>query len=146
MTTNEAIAKYNFISKAVLSGDLSKEMKVKVMTMRIELSKIKKSFDEDSKAFADQIVTDDFRNLAMKQDKTDEEKVEYSKQEAEINEAYIAYIQQLGQKEVNVDTTLTVDEYNELMVVNVDNDVEINGQKISAGDYLEILYTLFVKE
>ena len=51
MTTNEAIARYNFISKVLLKNgndELSKEMKVKVMSMRIELSKINKQFDEFS--------------------------------------------------------------------------------------------------
>ena len=65
MTTNEAIAKYNFISKVLLQNgndELSKELKVKVMTMRIDLSKIKKTFDEDSKALVDELITDDINS------------------------------------------------------------------------------------
>lgn len=149
MTTNEAIAKYNFISKVVLKNgneELSKELKVKVMSMRIELSKIKKAFDEDTKTFIDGIVTEDFKNLAQKQNKTEEEQVEYTNQERNINEAYQEYIIQLSNKEVDVKSELSADEFNEIVVVNSGNDVEINGNKIPAADFLEILYTLFVKE
>ena len=64
MTTNEAIAKYNFISKVILQNgneELSKDLKVKVMAMRIELNKIKKSVDEDSRTFVDELLTEDFK-------------------------------------------------------------------------------------
>ena len=148
MTTNEAIARYNFISKVLLKNgndELSKEMKVKVMSMRIELSKIKKQFDEDTKAFIDQMVTDDFKTLAQKQDKTEEEQAEYREQESKINEAYSEYVIQLGNKDVEVNAEFTINEYNDIVAVNADNNVEINGNKIPAGDFLEILYTLFVK-
>lgn len=149
MTTNEAIAKYNFISKVLMkdgNDELSKELKIKIMSMRIELSKVKKSFDEDCKEFAEQIITDDFRNLAQKQDKTEEEKTKYLEEEAKINEAYAGYINQRSTKEVEINTEFTADEYNEIVGVNASNDIEINGAKIPAGDFLEILYNLFVKE
>ena len=149
MTTNEAIAKYNFISKVILQDgneELSKDLKVKVMAMRIELSKIKKSFDEDSKAFVDELITDDFRNLAQKQDRTEEEEAEYRAQEAKINEAYADYIIKLGNKEVDIESELTKDDFNEIVNVNSGNNVEINGNKIPAADFLEIIYSLFVKE
>ena len=149
MTTNEAIAKYNFISKVILQNgneELSKDLKVKVMAMRIELNKIKKSFDEDSKTFVDELLTEDFKTLAQKQDKTQEEEAEYKLQEAKVNEAYADYVVKLGNKEVDVESTLTLDEFNEIVSVNSGNNVEINGNKIPAADVLEIIYNLFVKE
>jgi len=39
-----------------------------------------------------------------------------------------------------------MDEYSEIVEVNAGNDVEINGNKIPAADFLEIVYDLFVKE
>ena len=119
MTTNEAIAKYNFISKVILQNgneELSKDLKVKVMAMRIELNKIKKSFDEDSKTFVDELLTEDFKTLAQKQDKTQEEETEYKLQEAKVNEAYADYVVKLGNKEVDVESTLTLDEF-KLMIL-----------------------------
>ena len=121
MTTNEAIAKYNFISKVILQNgneELSKDLKVKVMAMRIELNKIKKSFDEDSKTFVDELLTEDFKTLAQKQDKTQEEEAEYKLQEAKVNETYADYVVKLGNKEVDVESTLTLDEFNEIVNVN----------------------------
>ena len=52
MTTNEILTMQNYLTKIVLkNGDseLSKDLKVKIMKMRIEMSKIRKSFDEDLK-------------------------------------------------------------------------------------------------
>lgn len=150
MTTNEALAMYNFISKAKLKdgdAELSKEMKVKIMSMRIELGKIRKSFDEDVKEFADSVIPDELRELASKQDKTEEEEAQFNALNDKVNGEYNAYIIQRGQKEVDVEkSVLTLDEFNELVEVNAGNDVEINGQKIASGDYLEILYSLFVEE
>lgn len=148
MTANEAIAKYNFISKVLLKsedGELSKEMKVKIMTMRIELSKIKKSFDEDSKEFAENIITEDFRKLAQKADRTEEEETEFKKQETNINDTYLEFLKNLGNKEYDIKATLTEDEYAEIMTVNINNDIVVNGNSINAGDFLEIIYSLFVE-
>ena len=39
---------------------------------------------------------------------------------------------------------VTQDEYNEILEVNAGNDVEINGTKLTAPDFLEVLYSLFV--
>ncbi len=50
MTTNEALVKQNFITKVILKegdNELSKELKVKIMGMRIKLAKVRKEFDED---------------------------------------------------------------------------------------------------
>ena len=69
--------------------------------------------------------------------------IEWNKQ---IQDEYSAYVAKRGQEEVNVETKLTEDEYNQIIEVNADNDVEINGQKLNAADFLEILYTLFVEE
>ena len=50
MTTNEVLTRHNFVSKLLLKdGDkeLSRDLKVKVMGMRIEYGKIRKHFEED---------------------------------------------------------------------------------------------------
>jgi hypothetical protein len=45
-----------------------------------------------------------------------------------------------------IDDSFTMDEYSDIVDVNSGNDVEINGNKIKATDFLEIIYDLFVKE
>jgi hypothetical protein len=149
MTVNEALIKQNFISKILLKKDeseLSKELKVKIMGMRIKFGKIRKEFDEDVQEAIKGFTPEGFAELAQKQDKTEEEVKNFEEMNKKINDEYQAYIIKRGQEEVSIDAKLTEDEYNELIEVNADNDVEINGQKINAADFLEILYTLFVEE
>lgn len=149
MTTNEALIKQNFIAKVLLKKDdneLSKELKVKIMGMRIKLGKVRKEFDEDVQEAVKGFTPEGFAELVQKQEKTEEETKKVEEWNKQINEEYQAYVVKRGQDEVSVDARLTEDEYNELIEVNADNDVEINGQKLNAADFLEILYTLFVEE
>ena len=149
MTVNEALIRQNFISKILLKnddGELSKALKVKIMQMRIKLGKVRKEFDEDVQEAIKGFTPDGYAELAQKQDKTDEEKKKVEDWNKQIQEDYNEFVIKRGQEEVVVDVKLTEDEYNEILEVNAANDVEINGQKISAADFLEILYTLFVEE
>ena len=186
MTLNELLTKQNFLSKIQLkNGDseLSKSLKVKVMSNRIEYAKVRKQFDEDTQEFIRNLTDEHFRELQNKPDKTEEEVAELTKLTNEANESYTEYVTnkgleevsckekpiteeeiknfeemnkkindeyqtyiiKRGQEEVSIDTKLTGDEYNELIEVNADNDVEINGNKLSAADFLEIFYTLFIE-
>ena len=64
-----------------------------------------------------------------------------------VNLEYQEFLIQKGKEEVDIiDDTLTMDEYSDILDINAGNDVEINGNKISAVDLLEIIYDLFVKE
>lgn len=151
MTTNEILAMQNYLTKIVLkNGDseLSKDLKVKVMKMRIEMSKIRKAFDEDLKQFMDELISDRFKELRDKpeDERTKEEKKEFEQLIAKANSDYEVYIRQRSQDEVTLNTcTFTEDEFNEILEVNSDIEAEINGIKMSAADILEAVYVLFVK-
>ena len=148
MTINEVMIRHNFISKILFKdGDssLSKDLKVKIMSMRIEYGKIRKQLEEDLKEFVNTLTTDDMKILASKVDKTPEEEAQIESWNRQINEDYNAYIDKRGKEEVNVtNISLTEDEYNQIVEVNAGNDVEINGTKLSAPDFLEVIYSLFV--
>ncbi len=150
MTTNEVLARQNFITKVIFKdGDasLSKDLKVKIMAMRIEYSKVRKSFDEDVQEFVKGLTTDEFNELQNKSDRTEEEDTRLKELTDQLNEDYMAYVQKRGQEEVDVvNKSFTEDEYNEIVDVNSGNDVEINGQKLSSADFLEVIYALFVEE
>ena len=151
MTTNEILAMQNYLTKIVLkNGDseLSKDLKVKVMKMRIEMSKIRKAFDEDLKQFMDELISDRFKELRDKpeDERTEEEKKEFEQLIAKANSDYEVYIRQRSQDEVTLNTcTFTEDEFNEILEVNSGIEAEINGIKMSAADILEAVYVLFVK-
>lgn len=149
MTTNEVLARHNFITKVQFKdGDaqLSRELRVKIMAMRIEYGKIRKAFDADLQEFVTSATPEGFQELQAKSDKTDEEVKKLEEMVEKLNSEYNEYVLTRGKEEVNItNKTLTEDEYNQIMEVNTGNDVEINGQKLSAADFLEILYTLFVE-
>ena len=152
MTTNEVLTKQNFLTKLVLKdneNELSKNLKVKIMKMRIEYAKVRKAFDEDLQEFVKDLAPERFRELQQipENERTDEQNQELTELTNKINEDYNAYIIQRGQDEVNVNTTsFTEEEFEEILEVNSGNDVEINGTKVPAADFMEIIYTLFVAE
>lgn len=149
MTTNDAIIRHNFISKVIFKdGDtaLSKDLKIKIMSMRIEYGKIHKIFDSDVQEFTQGIIEDRFKELQQKERNSEEEK-EFNELVNKYNQETNAYISKRAMDPVEVkEFTLNMDEYSEIMDVNSVNDVTINEQNIKAPDFLEVLYDLFVSE
>lgn len=150
MTTNEVLTRHNFVSKLLLKdGDkeLSRDLKVKVMGMRIEYGKIRKQFDEDVQEFVKGLNSDRLTELQQKGDRTEAEEKELQELTDKLNGDYRAYVDSRLKEDVAVsDKKFTEDDYAELVEVNAGNDVEINGTKLQATDFLEILYTLFFEE
>lgn len=149
MTANEALVKQNFISKVLLkNGDaaLSKDLKVKVMNMRIKLGKVRKDFDNDVQEAIKDLTPEGFQELAQNNNRTEEEEAKFQEMNKKLNEDYQAFIIERGKDEVNIEAHITEDEYAQILEVNADNDVDINGQKLSAPDFLEVFYSLFVDE
>ena len=150
MTTNEVLTRHNFVSKLLLKdGDkeLSRDLKVKVMGMRIEYGKIRKQFDEDVQEFVKGLNSDKLTEIQQKGDRTEAEEKELQELTDKLNGDYRAYVESRLKEEVTVsDKSFTEADYAELVEVNAGNDVEINGTKLQATDFLEILYTLFFDE
>ena len=149
MILNEVLTRQNIISEIELkegNKELSKELKVRIMRIRLAYNKVKKAFDEDVKEFVEQITTDEYKELAQKQNRTEEEEKKYNELTTKINSDYIEFVNQKGFEEVKetFDDKLNEDEYAEILDVNSGNDVEINGVKIKAADLMEIFYELFV--
>lgn len=141
------MVKHNFITKVLLrDGDkeLSKDLKVRLMSMRIELSKVRKQLEEDLQEAVKELTPKGYQELIMKENKTEEDKAQVEAWNKQINEEYNAYVDKRGKEEVQIDTTLSEDEFAQIIEVNAGNDVEINGTKLNAADFLEVLYSLFV--
>ena len=150
MILNEILTRQNVITKILLSHgnkELPKELKVKIMRMRMAYSKIKKQFDEDTQEFSKQIISDELRDLANKSDRTPEENKLFNELNSKANAEYQEYLIQKGKEEVKdfTDTVLTEDEYADILDINSDGEYEVNGQKITAVDLMEAVYELFVK-
>ena len=150
MILNEILTRQNVITKILLSHgnkELPKELKVKIMRMRMAYSKIKKQFDEDTQEFSKQIISDELRDLANKSDRTPEENERFNKLNSKANAEYQEYLIQKGKEEVKdfTDAVITDDEYADILDINSDGEYEVNGQKIKAADLMEAVYELFVK-
>lgn len=151
MTLNDVLTKQNVITKVILKdGDkeLPKELKVKIMRIRMAYNKIKKQFDADAQEFTNQIITDELRELSEKADRTPEEDARFNQLNNKTNSEYQEYLIQKGLEEVLdiPDDTLSLDEYSDILDVNSGNDVEINGNIIKAADLMEIIFDLFINE
>ena len=147
MTLNEVLIRHNFITKLLLkdgNSELTKELKVKIMGMRIALSKFRAQFDQDAQEAIQGFKPSDFDVLAQKQDRTPEEEKELKEMSDKLTEEYNAFVIAKGNELVSFDKKFTEEEFGEIMEVNADNDVEINGNKLNAADFLEVIYGLFV--
>ena len=150
MTLNDVLTKQNVITKIILKdGDkeLPKELKVKIMRIRMAYNKIKKQFDDDTQEFTNQIISDELRELANKSERTPEEEARFNELNDKTNSEYQEYLIQNGFEEVKdtPDDVITMEEYSDILDVNSGNDVEINGNSVKAADLMEIVFDLFVK-
>lgn len=148
MILNEVLTRQNVFTKILLKDnekELPKELKVKIMRIRLAYSKIKKNFDTEVQEFAEQLITDEYKELSSKE-RTSEENVIFEKLSNSINSEYQEFLIQKGTEDVSmIDDTLTEEEYFKILEVNIENDIEINGNKILAPEFLEIVYNMFVK-
>lgn len=153
MTFNEILSKQNVLNAVLLKdgdNELSKELKVKIVRLRIAFSKIRKQFDDDLQEFVKELAPERFKELQQKPEdqRTDEEKEEFEQLSAKINTDYNEFIIQKGNEEVTftTDDKFTDEEFDTLININAGNQVEINGNKIKAEELMEIFYTLFVNK
>ena len=94
MVLNDVLTKQNLITKILLANsgkELPKELKVKIMRIRMSYNKIKKQFDEDTQEFSKQIVSDELRDLANKTDRTPEEEAKFNELNTKANSEYQEY-------------------------------------------------------
>ena len=146
MTLNEILIRQQFVNKIVLKNnenELPKELKVKVMSMRIALNKIRAQYDKDSQEAIEGLKPEGFNDLYMKEVKTDEESKKLDEWIAKLTEEHNVFLIEKGKEEVEFNKTFTEEEFADLVDTN-SNTVDINGNQLRAEDFLEILYTLFV--
>lgn len=148
MILNEVLNKQFFLSKVLLEKEgkeLPKELKVKIMRLRIKYNKYKNNFDEDVKVFVEQCTPQELKDLASKEDRTEEENNLLTELSNKLNAEYQEFVIQKGQDvvEENLQSKpLTMADYEE--IVDVNSGVTI--QELPGADFLEIIYNLFVEE
>jgi len=151
MTLNDIVSKYNLIKqlKFEYNGkEFSKQLKLKIIKMRIEYGKYKKALDSDIKEFTNELVSERYKNLMNIPNKNTEELEEFNQLEQSYNKDISEYIESRSNdiiENVN-DWKFSELEYEEIIDLNSANDVEINGMKISAPDYLELIYDMLIEK
>lgn len=150
MILNEVLSKQNVFTKIILKDgekELSKELKIKIMRIRMAYNKIKKNFDAEVSEFISELAPEELKILNSNTDRTPEEEARFIELTNKVNSEYYEFLTQKGLENVpTLDDSLTESEYEEIVEVNAGNDVEFNGNKVSAVDFLEIVHDLFVKD
>ena len=127
MILNDLVTKQNVFTKLMIKdGDkeLPKELKIKVMRIRMAYTKARKAFDAEVQEFMEELITPEFKDLNMKADRTEEENARFDELTQSINSEYNVYMIQKGQEEVDmIDDTFTENEYVDIVEVNAGNDV-----------------------
>ena len=117
----------------------------RILLVRFYLTKIKSEYEKDAQELVETLKTDEFNELATLQDRTTEQEEKFQELVSEINEEYFAFLVEKGKEEVTFEGRFSEDEYFQIVNVNADNDVEINGNKLQAADFLEVIHSLFVE-
>lgn len=148
MILNELLTKQKFLNNILLKNgnkELSKELKMKIILNRVNYSKIRDKFDEEVQNFIQTLSTNEIRQLQNKSELSDEEKNKLEELSIEANDKYSKFLSDIGNKNVEFfEEKLTYKDFEEIVEVNADNDVEINNNKLSAAYFLEVFYTLFI--
>lgn len=150
MVLNDVLTRQNVFTKLLMQEgekELDKALKVKIMRIRMAYSKIKKRFDEEVQEFTNELVPQELKDLSNKLDRTEAEELKFKELNDKVSSEYQEFLFQKGNEEVLdiIDDSLTEEEYFDIMDINSGNNVEINGNKINAVDFLEIIYDMFVK-
>lgn len=151
MTLNEILLKQSVLAPLLVkSGDdeLSKELKVKIVRLRIAFNKIKNQFEDEIKEFSSSLIPEDLKKLQeIPEDKrTLEDSKKIEKLVNKVNSEYREFLEQKGKEEVTftADDSFTDNEFDEIISVNAGNDVTVNGNNVKAEELMDSFYALFV--
>lgn len=153
MTLNEILTRQNVLNAILLKdgkNELGKELKVKIVRLRMAFNKYKKSLDEEVKEFTNELVPEELKTLQEKpeSERTEEENTRLKELVDKVNSEYNEFMTQKGNEEVKFDTnySFTDDDFDSIVAVNAGNEVEINGNKVKSEDLVEAFYELFVNK
>lgn len=153
MTLNEILTRQNVLNAILLKdgkNELGKELKVKIVRLRMAFNKYKKSLDEEVQEFTNELVPEELKTLQEKpeSERTEEENTRLKELVDKVNSEYNEFMIQKGNEEVKFDTnySFTDDDFDSIVAVNAGNEIEINGNKVKSEDLVEAFYELFVNK
>lgn len=127
-------------------NELPTELKVKLINYKISLGKYYKQFKEDVALFSEQIISSEMKDLAHKSIRSEQENKLLNDLRKQYTKEQQCYIKQKSGEVVDSSKySITEDEFQQIVLVNLDNDVKINGNILKAPEFLEIIHNLFVR-
>ena len=148
MTLNEALIRQTFIIHLIVKDDkseLSKDLKVKIMNMRVVLNRLRAEFEDACVKKIEELQSEEFKELAQIQNKSSEEESRFQLSLDKLNADYDDFVTAKGLSQVSFDMKFTWEEYEDIIEVNAGINPEIDGKILNALDFLEIIYNLFVE-
>lgn len=148
MTLNEALIRQTFIIHLIIKDDkseLSKDLKVKIMNMRVVLNRLRAEFEDSCVKKIEELQSEEFKELAQIQNKSSEEESRFQLSLDKLNADYDDFVTAKGLSQVSFDAKFTWEEYEDIIEVNAGINPEIDGKILNALDFLEIIYNLFVE-
>ena len=148
MTLNEALIRQTFIIHLIVKDDkseLSKDLKVKIMNMRVVLNRLRAEFEDACVKKIEELQSEEFKELAQIQNKSSEEESKFQLSLDKLNADYDDFVIAKGLSQVSFDAKFTWEEYEDIIEVNAGINPEIDGKILNALDFLEIIYNLFVE-
>ena len=148
MTLNEALIRQTFIIHLIVKDDkseLSKDLKVKIMNMRVVLNRLRAGFEDACVKKIEELQSEEFKELAQIQNKSSEEESKFQLLLDKLNADYDDFVTTKGLSQVSFDAKFTWEEYEDIIEVNAGINPEIDGKILNALDFLEIIYNLFVE-
>ena len=148
MTLNEALIRQTFIIHLIVKdgkSELSKDLKVKIMNMRVVLNRLRAEFEDACVKKIEELQSEEFKELAQIQNKSSEEESRFQLSLDKLNADYDDFVTTKGLSQVSFDGKFTWEEYENIIEVNAGINPEIDGKILNALDFLEIIYNLFVE-
>ena len=147
MNLNSAILKYHIINSLIFTDgeySISRELKIKLIRYKFNFKKFVDEFNEAQSKYIEEVKTDEYNELISIpiEDRTKEQSDKLDKIVEDINNIYYSLMNQKLSEEVNTDwyTPLNETEFDELLTVNIEHNVNINGTEFNGTDFITLIH------
>lgn len=145
LTLNNILLKYHLINSLLfVDGEysVSRELKIKLIRYKFNFQKYFNEFNEIQQKYSEEVQTDEYKELVNTQVRTEEQDKRLTEVLNSINGEYNSLINEKLNEEIELDwyTPLTEDEFNQLLEVNVEHSVNINGTQLSGDQFVSLIH------
>ena len=142
---NNILLKYHIINSLIYTDDkysVSRELKIKLIRYKINLQKYFDEFNEVQSKYSEEIQTQEYKDLIAKENRTDKDNKKLQTLIDTMNSEYNSLLNQKLSEEFELDwyIPLTEEEFNQLLEVNIEHTVTINGTQLDGTDFVSLIH------